>query len=79
MVDPTAARPDAVPTMEPPMRAERDEDEIAIRPRKEEPRLAYEIALGIIIGGAVLWTMGEVASFIEAKLMMQQLQIRFGG
>ena len=62
------------------MRAERDEDEyIKRRAAKKEPRLAYEIALGIIIGGVVLWTMDAVATLITAKIMIGQLQIHFPG
>jgi hypothetical protein len=36
------------------MRAERDDDEVRIVRKAPERRLAYEIAIGIIIGGTVL-------------------------
>ena len=38
------------------MRAERDEDQIRPPRSKPQRRLAYEIALGIILGGAGLAT-----------------------
>jgi hypothetical protein len=50
---------------------------------KQKPRgknwLAYQIALGIILGGCALWLMGAVASFVAAKVLLGQLQVTFPG
>lgn len=59
------------------MRAERDEYEYRKPPRAREPRLAYEIALGIIIAGVVLWVLEAIASYIAARIMLEQLQFYF--
>lgn len=61
------------------MRAERDEQ--ITRPTKKQPerRLAYEIAIGIIIGGITLWVLEGIASMIAMKLALNQVQIHFGG
>lgn len=67
------------------MRAERDEDDLRPRrtPRspqhKAERRLAYEIALGIILGGAGLWLLNAAALWLTAKLMLQGLQLQLPG
>ena len=60
------------------MRAERDE---APRPKRtpKEPRLAYEIALGIIIGGVTLWTLEAVAGFIAMQIALHNIKIALGG
>lgn len=57
------------------MRAERDDDEYRPVRRKEERRLAYEIAIGIIIGGCVLSVLDIIRTAITAHLMLQQVQI----
>ena len=62
------------------MRAERDEDEyVPSRTIRKEPRLAYEIALGIIIAGVVLMAIDAIGTYIAAKIMLNQVQIRFPG
>lgn len=60
------------------MRAERDEDDFALsKVRKpQERRLAYEIALGIVIGGSALSILGAIASLIIMKLMMSQITLQ---
>lgn len=60
------------------MRAERDEDDL--RPlrtsrAKPERRLAYEIALGIVIGGVTLWLLNAAAVWLTARLLLGQLQL----
>ena len=67
------------------MRAERDEDDL--RPlrtsrgpqHKSERRLAYEIALGIILGGVGLWLLNTGAVWLMAKFMLQNLQLQLPG
>lgn len=64
------------------MRAERDEYDT--RPQrtsrgKPERRLAYEIALGIILGGVGLWLLNAGALWLMAKFMLQGLQLHLPG
>ena len=64
------------------MRAERDEYDT--RPQrtqrgKPERRLAYEIALGIILGGVGLWLLNAGALWLMAKFMLQNLQLQLPG
>ena len=61
------------------MRAERDEDEIRPQRAKPQRRLAYEIALGIILGGSGLRLLQVITSLIAAKLMLQQIQLHLPG
>lgn len=61
------------------MRAERDEDDIRPPRAKPQRRLAYEIALGIILGGAGLWLLLMLIWLIAAKFMLQQLQFQLPG
>jgi acyl-coenzyme A thioesterase PaaI-like protein len=60
------------------MRAERDEM-TPIRRNKKEPRLAYEIALGIVIGGVTLWMLEAIAGLIAMQFALHQIKINFGG
>ncbi|MGH8604241.1 MAG: hypothetical protein ACREXR_16150 [Gammaproteobacteria bacterium] len=62
------------------MRAERDEEDFDYKPirRTKERRLAYEIAMGIFIGGCALITTIDIKNYIEARLMLSELQIQFG-
>lgn len=46
---------------------------------KKKPRLAYEIALGIIIGGVTLWTLGMIAKIAAAAVAVSAIKIHFGG
>lgn len=59
------------------MRAERDEEDFAQRPAKrpQERRLAYEIALGIVIGGCVLGVIELLANMLTAAVFMQQIKV----
>ncbi|WP_213879290.1 hypothetical protein [Pseudomonas sp. dw_358] len=41
--------------------------------------LAWQIALGIVVGGSVLWIVGATASYVAAKFMLGQLQIGVPG
>lgn len=64
------------------MRAERDEDDIRpLRTQRNKPerRLAYEIALGIILGGVGLWLLNAGAVWLMAKFMLQNLQLQLPG
>lgn len=61
------------------MRAERDDDDFEVTPRarrQPERRLAYEIALGIVIGGSALSILGAIASLIIMRLMMSQVTLQ---
>lgn len=60
------------------MRAERDEDLRPIR-AKPERRMAYEIAIGIIIGGVTLWVLETIVNMITVQLALNQFRIHFGG
>lgn len=60
------------------MRAERDDDEFEREPRvrrQPERRLAYEIALGIVIGGCVLGVIELLANMLTAAVFMQQIKV----
>lgn len=59
------------------MRAERDPDEISPRRHKSQPRLAYEIALGIVIGGLVLMAVDAIGNYVAMRLVVNQVQIQF--
>lgn len=59
------------------MRAERDPDETSPRRHKSQPRLAYEIALGIVIGGLVLMAVDAIGSYVAMRLVVNQVQIQF--
>lgn len=61
------------------MRAERDEHDIRPQRAKPQRRLAYEIALGIILGGVGLWLLQLLTGLIAAKLMLQQFQFHLPG
>jgi hypothetical protein len=62
------------------MRAERDEDQLRLpRNKPTQRRLAYEIALGIILGGAGLWLLHALTGLIAAKLLLQQIQLHLPG
>lgn len=59
------------------MRAVRDEDEEQpARPAPKQPRLAYEVAIGIVIGGCILWMLESIAAYITARIVMSQMQIQ---
>jgi hypothetical protein len=65
------------------IRAEIDpEDEIeAYRPARKQRSdywLAYQIAIGIVIGGCVLSALETIGQMIAVKLALNHLQILFG-
>ncbi len=49
------------------------------RPRAPERRLAYEIAIGIIIGGVTLWVLEAIAGMIAMQFALNQIKINLGG
>jgi hypothetical protein len=62
------------------MRAERDEDEFQARVhvrKVPERRLASEVAIGIIVGGSVLWAIEGIAGYIVARMMLSGMQMNF--
>lgn len=70
------------------LRAEPDldldlDDDRVYRPAPRKTRsanwLAWQIALGIIVGGCVLWTLDLAASLVASKFMLGQLQIGVPG
>lgn len=61
------------------IKAERDEIRAArVTRAKREPRLAYEIALGIWIGGVALMVTSGVIGLIMYKLAVEAIRITFG-
>lgn len=50
---------------------------------RQKPRsanwLAWQIALGIVIGGSALWVLGALVSLVSARLMLGTLQISVPG
>ena len=61
------------------MRAERDDDNIRPSRAKPQRRLAYEIALGIILGGVGLWLLQLLGGLLAANLMLGQIQWHLPG
>lgn len=63
------------------IKAERDEMRPAgrVSRAKREPRLAYEIALGIIIAGVTLWTLEMIVSGLVFYLALKGIKVHFGG
>ena len=57
------------------MKAERDEDERITFRAKPERRLAYEIAIGIVIGGCVLSVIQVIAGAMTVGLMFNGIKI----
>lgn len=49
------------------MRAERDEDDYRPVARKRERRLAYEIAIGVLIAQILFWPIEQIAEGLYAK------------
>ncbi|WPO97704.1 hypothetical protein SFA35_13635 [Pseudomonas sp. HR96] len=59
-------------------------DDRGLRPGlRHKPRsanwLAWQIALGIVVGGSALWVLGALVSLVTAKLMLGDLQISVPG
>lgn len=57
------------------MRAERDEDELRPAPRKKERRLAYEIAIGVLIAQIIFWPIEKIAEEINARWQMGLIKV----
>ncbi|KPW75581.1 hypothetical protein [Pseudomonas amygdali] len=57
------------------MRAERDQDEIGQTQRRPERRLAYEIAIGIIIGGMTLATIQALIAMVAWQIYIHDLKV----
>ncbi|KPW50339.1 hypothetical protein [Pseudomonas syringae group genomosp. 3] len=57
------------------MRAERDQDDTAHTQRKPERRLAYEIAIGIIIGGMTLATVQALIAMVAWQIYLHDLKV----
>ncbi|MCH7430134.1 hypothetical protein [Pseudomonas syringae] len=57
------------------MRAERDQDDTAHTQRKPERRLAYEIAIGIIIGGMTLATVQALIAMVAWQIYLHDLKM----
>ncbi len=63
------------------MRAERDEDEFGhARPERKQQgrRMAYEIALGIVLGGCVLMTIMDVKNWVAARMVADEIRVTIG-
>lgn len=59
------------------MRAERDDDEFFQRPVKSRPerRLAWEIALGVWLGGVALSVTGWLGWYLWLRVALSNLQL----
>lgn len=60
------------------MRAERDEDEVRIVRKEPERRLAYEIAIGIVLGGLGLAAIQTVFAVIAWQVYVHDIRMTFG-
>ncbi|EGH28882.1 hypothetical protein PSYJA_07873 [Pseudomonas syringae pv. japonica str. M301072] len=57
------------------MRAERDQDDTVRTQKKPERRLAYEIAIGIIIGGMTLATIQALIAMVAWQIYLHDLKV----
>ncbi|RMN08838.1 hypothetical protein ALQ65_200236 [Pseudomonas syringae pv. coriandricola] len=57
------------------MRAERDQDDIRAAQKPRERRLAYEIAIGIIIGGLTLAAIQALIGLIAWQIYLHDMKI----
>ncbi|WP_054997274.1 hypothetical protein [Pseudomonas tremae] len=57
------------------MRAERDQDDTVRTQKKPERRLAYEIAIGIIIGGMTLATIQALIAMVAWQVYLHDLKL----
>jgi len=60
------------------MRAERDDDDVRPIRKPRERRLAYEIAIGIILGGLGLTVIQGVFAIIAWQVYIHDLKVSFG-
>ncbi|RMQ32027.1 MULTISPECIES: hypothetical protein [Pseudomonas syringae group genomosp. 2] len=57
------------------MRAERDQDDTVRTQKRPERRLAYEIAIGIIIGGMTLATIQALIAMVAWQIYLHDLKV----
>ncbi|KPB16842.1 MULTISPECIES: hypothetical protein [Pseudomonas syringae group] len=57
------------------MRAERDQDDTVRSQKRPERRLAYEIAIGIIIGGMTLATIQALIAMVAWQIYVHDLKV----
>lgn len=57
------------------MRAERDQDDTVRTQKKPERRLAYEIAIGMIIGGITLATIQALIAMVAWQIYLHDLKV----
>ncbi|EPM55245.1 hypothetical protein A264_23573 [Pseudomonas syringae pv. actinidiae ICMP 19071] len=57
------------------MRAERDQDDVGRNQKRSERRLAYEIAIGIIIGGMTLATIQALIAMVAWQIYIHDLKV----
>ncbi|RMN77287.1 hypothetical protein ALQ56_200437 [Pseudomonas syringae pv. papulans] len=57
------------------MRAERDQDDTVRSQKRPERRLAYEIAIGIIIGGMTLATRQALIAMVAWQIYVHDLKV----
>ncbi|RMM91410.1 hypothetical protein, partial [Pseudomonas savastanoi] len=57
------------------MRAERDQDDVGRTQKRSERRLAYEIAIGIIIGGMTLATIQALIAMVAWQIYLHDLKV----
>ncbi|MBN4175588.1 hypothetical protein ALP12_03698 [Pseudomonas savastanoi pv. phaseolicola] len=57
------------------MRAERDQDGTVRTQKRPERRLAYEIAIGIIIGGMTLATIQALIAMVAWQIYLHDLKL----
>ncbi|WP_239945230.1 hypothetical protein, partial [Pseudomonas syringae] len=57
------------------MRAERDQDDTVRSQKRPERRLAYEIAIGIIIGGMTLATIQALIAMVAWQIYLHDLKL----
>ncbi|NVL62370.1 hypothetical protein E0I00_26715 [Pseudomonas syringae pv. actinidiae] len=57
------------------MRAERDQDDVGRTQKRSERRLAYEIAIGIIIGGMTLAAIQALIAMVAWQIYLHDLKV----
>ncbi|KWT07510.1 hypothetical protein ALP51_200186 [Pseudomonas savastanoi] len=57
------------------MRAERDQNDTVRTQKRPERRLAYEIAIGIIIGGMTLATIQALIAMVAWQIYLHDLKV----
>lgn len=60
------------------MRAERDDDDLRPTRKAPERRLAYEIAIGIVLGGLGLAVIQTIFAVVVWQLYMHDIRMTFG-